>query len=199
MLERDFRRTRRAVALRARRLVRLDSQHVVENASFLRAELSLVAAGIQHDAALIWGNGAQILEGAAHLRLPIHRQRGPLAGRAVDAHAILRRKMFDVLGACQAALPLLFRQLVHTMELLREPLLVAGRQATEAGIAVQHPLLVLHGNIAMLIEPCAEMARRRIVRRWISAITRTLTGVSRARIARSLIAGSLISRPLIAG
>ena len=46
------------------------------------------------------------------------------------------------------------------MQLLQQPLLVAGRQAIEVGVVAQRALLLLNGLAAMLIEPVAEMAGR---------------------------------------
>jgi hypothetical protein len=61
---------------------------------------------------------------------------------------------------CQAALPFLFGHLVKAMELLRQALLLLRRQTVEARTVAQQPFLVLRGQIAMLVQPVAEMAGR---------------------------------------
>jgi hypothetical protein len=59
------------------------------------------------------------------------------------------------LGASEAAVTLVVRKLIDAMELLQQPLLVAGRQSSEVGVVAQHALLLLNRLAAMLIEPVA--------------------------------------------
>ena len=61
-------------------------------------------------------------------------------------------------GQTEAALALVFGHLIHAMELLQQPLLVAGRQTTEVGVVAQGALLLLDGLSAMLVKPVAKVA-----------------------------------------
>jgi hypothetical protein len=80
----------------------------------------------------------------------------------VHLHSFLQGQMFQGLSAGQTALPSFGRHLVHLMQLLNKPLLVARQEPLEAGIAAQHPLLVLNLDAAMVVEPGTQVARRRI-------------------------------------
>jgi hypothetical protein len=62
--------------------------------------------------------------------------------------------------AGQTAIALGFRQLVHLVQLLQNPLLVSRRQPIEAWIIAERPLLVLNRLAAMLVEPVAEVSGR---------------------------------------
>ena len=66
--------------------------------------------------------------------------------------------MLQQLAAGQATLALLLGHLVDLVQLPYQALLVAGRKPVEVRIIAQHPLLVLRGNSAVLIEPVAEVA-----------------------------------------
>jgi len=79
-------------------------------------------------------------------------------------HPLLRIHVFDCLRTCQAALPLLFRQFIHLLQLLNQALLICLRQALEARIVAQQLLLTLCGKIAVLVEPGAKMSWRRSTR-----------------------------------
>jgi hypothetical protein len=63
-------------------------------------------------------------------------------------------------GAGEAAIALVFGQLVHLMQLLEHALLVGLRQAVEAGVVTQRPLLILNGLAAVLVKPVAQVTWR---------------------------------------
>jgi hypothetical protein len=69
--------------------------------------------------------------------------------------------VFNGLSTGQPPLPLLLRHLIHRMQLLQQPLLVGVREAAEAGVIAQQPLLILDRKATVLIEPVAEVTRRR--------------------------------------
>jgi hypothetical protein len=134
----------------------------------------LVSSRIQHRLALIQRNSAQILERPLHHRLTILWQSSPLPSRAVDAHALLRRHALQHLVSRQPAIALLLGHLIHLAQLLRQPLLIGGRQTLEARIVAQHPLLVLHRNILVLIQPVSKVALGRGARTCITWTLRTV-------------------------
>jgi hypothetical protein len=68
--------------------------------------------------------------------------------------------VLESFGAGKAAIALVFRQLVHLMQLLQDSLLVRLGQTIEAGVVSQCSLLVLNRLAAMLVEPVAEVAGR---------------------------------------
>ena len=63
--------------------------------------------------------------------------------------------MLQHLAARQAALALVFGQLIQLMQLLHQALLRLSRQPIETGIVVQQTFLILHRKALMLIEPIA--------------------------------------------
>jgi hypothetical protein len=60
------------------------------------------------------------------------------------------------------------------MQLLDNPLLFRRGKAAEVGIGAQHLFLLLNRQIAVLIEPVAQVARRALNRRCIAWILRTV-------------------------
>ncbi len=121
----------------------------------------MVSARVEHHLALLQRNHAQILEGALHERLAIRWQGGPAASGKIRLHAVLGRHVLQSLGTGKAALPLLLRHLVHLVQLLHQPLLVGERKPVEIRVVTQHPLLVLDRQAPVLIEPVAQVTRRR--------------------------------------
>jgi hypothetical protein len=87
--------------------------------------LTLIAAGVEHSGALIGRNCAQIAEGAAYSGLAIGRESLKAPASQVGGHAVLRGCVFQSFSASQAALALIFRQLIDPVELLHEALLFA--------------------------------------------------------------------------
>src|ERR1035438_4942692 len=73
------------------------------------------------------------------------------------------------------------------MQLPHHPLLFGRRQPMEAGVVTQHPLLLLDGQIAVLVEPVAQVARRQIRGRCIAP--NRGTGKARPQIGRTGIRG----------
>jgi hypothetical protein len=63
--------------------------------------------------------------------------------------------MLQHFAAREAALALIFRQLIQLVQLLHQALLRGSRQPIEAGIVAQQTFLILHGKALMLIEPVA--------------------------------------------
>ena len=187
-------------------LVGLDAQKIRDNSPLLGGEDSLVAAGTEHRLALIQGDSAQILEGALHNRLAVRGQSGPAARREVDLHPLLGRQALDHLGTAQAALLLRLGQPVDLMQLLDDPLLLTSWEPTEAGIAAQHPLLLLDGQIAVLVEPYAQVAGLRRSRpiSWVRGTGGVWQPIRRASVRRTRIGsagvrGAGISRARVAG
>jgi len=172
----------------AHRLVRLYEQHIGEDAALLRGEDALVTLGVEHRGTLLERNRAQILEGALHHRLALHRQGRPAVRREVDAHLFLRRQMLDHYSAGETALALLLGQLVYLVQLLHHTLLLGRRKPAEVGVAAKHTLLLLYGKIVVLIEPVAQVAGRALNRRGIPRINRA--GVAGAEVGRTGIAGA---------
>jgi hypothetical protein len=72
-----------------------------------------------------------------------------------NLHLILRRHVLQHFATRQAALALVFRQLIQLMQLLHQALLRRSRQPIEAGIVAEQALLILHRKTLMLIEPIA--------------------------------------------
>ena len=142
-----------------RSLVGLGLQQVRQHSSLLRSEGPLIPCRVQHRCPLIDRNRAQILKGPLYRRLPVWWQAAkPLAGRP-ELRPLLRRHVFDHLGAFQPALPLLLRHLVYLPQLLHQLLLVGRRKPAKVRVAAQHLFLILHGNILVLIQPVFEMPR----------------------------------------
>ena len=97
------------------------------------------------------------------------------------------------------------------MQLLNQPLLFRRGEPVEAGIAAQHPFLVLSGKIAVLVEPILQVAGGCIALTLIPAIDGTcvigagvrLAGIGRTylpwgvalRLARILLPGELLCGP----
>lgn len=144
----------------ARRIVRLDAEHVVEHAALVGRELILVAGGVEHGGPLIEWDGTEIAKGIGHHCAAVWRQHGHAACGVVDLHALLWRKALKHLGTGEAAVPLVDGELINAMELLEETLLVGGRQTGEVGIVAEGAFLLLDGLAAMLVEPVAEVTGR---------------------------------------
>src|SRR6202007_241817 len=87
-----------------------------------------------------------------------------------------------------AALVLRFGHLVDTIQLANEALLIGLRKTPEAWVVLQHPLLRQRRSVAVLVEPCAEMPRRRIS--WLRSSAWIIRAISLA-----LISGQ--SRPYV--
>ncbi len=136
-----------------RRRVRLYAQQISQDPALFRRKHVLVPLRIQYRLPLVERNRTQLLESLLHQRCAVRWQLTQLHGRAVDLHLLLRRQPFQHLIARQPALALRGRHAIHLPQLLHQPLLVAARQRPEAGISAQHPLLLLYGKPAMLVEP----------------------------------------------
>ena len=98
------------------------------------------------------------------------------AGRCSRFSARARRR-------CRASV----RHLVHVVQLPHQSLLLSLRQTVEGRIAAQHPLLVLHRHVPMLIQPRLQVAGRRVTRRRIPRVRwprRVRPQVRRSRIPR---------------
>ncbi len=143
-----------------RLLVRFHLQEVVQDLPLLRREVVLVARRVQHCLPLISGNRAQVLKGLLDHPLTVGRQRPVLPVGVANLHLFLGRQAFQHLAARQPALTLRLRHLIQLMQLLHQALLLFRRQPVKARTVAQQTLLVLHGKIAVLVEPVAEMARR---------------------------------------
>jgi len=79
--------------------------------------------------------------------------------------------VLDDFATCQTALPLLLGQLIHLMQLADHPLLIHWREPAEIGVIAQQPFLLRNGKRAMLIEPVAQVARRKFGRRRIPLVS----------------------------
>ncbi len=91
------------------------------------------------------------MKGIPHHGLAVYGQRSPCLCGLIHAHTILRTQPLQHLVAGQAALTLGLIHTVDVVQLLNQPLLLAGRQFAEAGIIAQNLFLVLHGRVAMIV------------------------------------------------
>ena len=148
-----------------RRLVGLDSEHVGEDAALVGGEGIAVAAGVEHCGPLIDGNAAKVAEGRTQHGLAVGGQRGPATGGVVDADAVLGRELLERFGAGKAALALVFIEVVDLVELADDALLVRRSKVVKAGVSAQHALLIGSWEVAMLVEPVAQMAGLRVALR----------------------------------
>ena len=71
--------------------------------------------------------------------------------------------------------------LIDAVQLLHQALLLGLRQTIEAGIAAEHPLLLLGRHAAMFVEPGAEVAGRGVGRLGHAA------GTGRTRVSLALV------------
>jgi hypothetical protein len=95
--------------------------------------------------------------------------------------------MLDHFGAGDAALALLIGQLIYLVQLAHHALLLGRWKAAEVGVAAQHPLLLLSGKIAVLVEPFAQMAGRALNMGGITGISGP--GIAGAGKGRTGVAG----------
>jgi hypothetical protein len=78
----------------------------------------------------------------------------------VDLHAVGWREALKGFGARQTALALGFGHLVQLVELLNLAILLGGRQAVEAGLLAEEPLLLADGQVLVLGHPLGQMTGR---------------------------------------
>ena len=129
---------------------------VIQHLSLLRREL-VEASRLQLALACLRRHCAQRLNRILDCLTALRWETVVLCGEVAELLPLLRLQVLPHLSAAQHLLLPVRRQAVEVLQALLKALLSVRRQLLEVRIALQCPSLLIHGLVAVLIEPLSKM------------------------------------------